>query len=147
MTKKKAKIAKNNHIQKEEKEEKEDAREPFTMGSLKADAVYFLIALAAFYLVLQIAFFKENPLGVIRTVFGLAWVFLLPGFMVMYLWVDRFSFLERFIIGFGVSGAIIGIVSYYLGLMQVHIKYHTIILPILLIALGAFFIYKKIERK
>jgi hypothetical protein len=44
--------------------------------------------------------------------------------------------LERLIIGTATSTAIIGISSYYLGLIGLHVKYHGIIIPAALISIG-----------
>lgn len=92
----------------------------------------FLLAL----LIFKIAFFKDNLLVLFRNVLALFWMFALPGYFIMLYWNEKLEFIERFIIGIGVAAGIIGIFSYYLGLMGLNIKYHTIALPLAIILTG-----------
>jgi len=101
--------------------------------------IIFLLALIAF----KIAFFKENLIVLVRNVLSLFWLFILPGYFLMLYWKEKIGFLERFIIGIVLAAAIIGVFSYYLGLLGLNIKYHTIVLPLILILLGVVINYKK----
>ena len=94
--------------------------------------IAFLLALAAF----KIAFFKENFFTLIRTVASLFWLFVIPGYFIMIYWHDRVGFMERLVIGIFATTGIIGISSYYLGVFGLHIRYHTILLPSILILIG-----------
>jgi uncharacterized membrane protein len=60
----------------------------------------------------------------------------------MLYWKKNLEFIERFIIGIGISAAIIGIFSYYIGLIGLNLKYQSILLPLLLITLGILFSVK-----
>ena len=102
----------------------------------------FLIAIVIF----KIIFYKENFLIILRTVFAFFWLFILPGFYLMYYWHEKLGFLERFIIGIAVSASLIGIFSYYIGLAGLNIKYHGIFLPTLFLIIGFFMIWKKIVK-
>lgn len=99
---------------------------------LKYLGLLFLLALIIF----KTAFFKENLTVLFRTVISLFWLFVLPGYVIMLYWKEQLEFFERFIIGVALSAAIIGIFSYYLGLIGLNIKYHTILLPLAMIILG-----------
>ena len=92
----------------------------------------FLIVLIAF----KIAFYKENLAVLLRSVLSLFWLFALPGYFIMLYWKEKLGFTERFIIGTALAAGVIGILSYYLGLLGLNIKYHTIILPLVLILIG-----------
>ena len=92
----------------------------------------FLIVLIIF----KIAFFKEEISVLFRTVLSLFWLFVLPGYFILLYWKEKISFMERFFIGIVLSAGIIGILSYYSGIMGLNIKYHTIILPLVLILIG-----------
>jgi len=107
-------------------------KEIFDFKELKYLGILFLLALIVF----KIAFFKENLIVLFRTVFSLFWLFALPGYFIMLYWKEKLGFLERFVIGILMSAAIIGITSYYLGLWILSIKYHAIVLPLSLIAIG-----------
>ena len=99
---------------------------------LKYVGILFLLVLIIF----KIAFYKENLVVLFRNVLSLFWLFVLPGYFIMLHWKEKIGFLERFIIGIALSAAIIGIFSYYLGLIGLNIKYHTILLPLVLILIG-----------
>ena len=94
--------------------------------------ILFLVALVMF----KIVFFKENIIVLFRMVLSLFWLFVLPGYFLMLYWREKLEFIERFIIGIALAAAIIGIFSYYLGLIGLNIKYHTIVLPLILILFG-----------
>jgi len=106
---------------------------------LKYIGILFLLVLVIF----KIAFFKEDLVVLLRNVLALLWLFALPGYFIMLYWKENLGFLERFIIGIALSAAIIGISSYYLGLTGLNIKYHAIILPLVLIFIGIGANFKK----
>ena len=94
--------------------------------------IAFLLALAFF----KIAFFKESMATLARSVASLFWLFAIPGYFIMLYWNEKLDFIERFVIGMFISAGMIGISSYYLGLFGLHIKYHAILLPSILILIG-----------
>lgn len=96
---------------------------------------YLSFVLLVLVILFKIVFYKGDFLVVVRTVLGLFYMFILPGFFIMYYWQDKLDFLERVIMGFPISAAIIGITSYMLGIFGLHIKYHWI-LPLIVILLG-----------
>lgn len=104
---------------------------------LKKELAYigliFIIALVSF----KIAFFKENMAVLLRNVLSVFWLFALPGYSIMFYWHEKLSFLERFIAGTALSAAAMGVFSYYSGLAGINIKYHAILLPSVLILIGA----------
>ena len=106
---------------------------------LKYVGLLFIIAIIIF----KIAFFKESFIILIRNVLSLFWLFVLPGYFLMLYWKEKLEFIERFIIGIVLSAAIIGIFSYYLGLIGLNIKYHTIVLPLILILIGVIINFRK----
>jgi len=99
---------------------------------LKYIALIFLLLVITF----KIIYFKEDFFIVLRVAFSLFWLFLLPGYFIMLYWAEKLDFAERIIVGSGLSAAIIGISSYYTGLMGPGIKHHVILLPLLVMALG-----------
>ena len=99
-------------------------------SKIKNELVYLLIILVISIIALKIIFFKEDLLVVLRLTLSFFFVFIIPGFSIMLYWEDKLSFTERLVIGVGVSAALIGISSYYLGIIGLNIKYHTFILPI-----------------
>ena len=106
---------------------------------VKKELQYIGILFLLVLIVFKIAFFKENFIVLFRSVLSLFWLFALPGYFIMLYWKEHLGFTERFVIGIAISAAIIGIFSYYLGLIGLNIKFHHILLPILLIIIGIFF--------
>lgn len=100
-------------------------------GDLKWIGALFLLSLAIF----KIVYFKENLAVLFRYVTSLFWLFVLPGYFVMLYWKEKLDLAERIIIGAASSAAIIGVSSYYFGLMGLNIKYHGIFMPIAIIIL------------
>src|SRR3989338_5664716 len=97
---------------------------------------YISIVFVLVFIALKMAFYKESLLVVLRASVSLFWLFVLPGYFLMLYWREKLQFLERLIIGIALAAAAIGIVSYYLGLAGLHIKYHAVLLPTLLIVVG-----------
>ncbi|MBI2135297.1 hypothetical protein HYU09_04870 [Candidatus Woesearchaeota archaeon] len=110
---------------------------------IKKEAIYLglliLLALAIF----KIAFFREDLLVLSRTVLSLFWLFVIPGYVIMLYWSEKLGFVERFVIGIFVSASVVGILSYYLGLIGLNIKYHAVVLPIVLILSGIALNFKR----
>ena len=117
------------------------------MDKLKKESLSILILFIAIVIMFKILFYKEGFLAVLRTVFALFWVFVLPGFCLMYYWHEQLEFMARLIIGIAVSSAIIGIASYYLGLLGLNIMYHGIILPAACLVAGFLIVSKEGREK
>ena len=92
----------------------------------------FLLALVIF----KAVFFKENLLGVFRTVLSIFWLFALPGYFIMLYWKEKLEFAERIVIGIALSAGATGILSYYIGLIGLNIRYHAVLLPLAIIIAG-----------
>lgn len=105
---------------------------------LKYVGLIFLIVI----LIFKIVFYKENFIFLVRHVLSLFWLFVLPGYFIMLYWMERLDFIERIVAGAAVSAAIIGIFSYYIGLLGLNIKYHVVLLPLILIITGIVIINK-----
>lgn len=103
---------------------------------VKKELVYIGMLYILALIIFKIAFFKDSFTVLLRNVLSLFWLFALPGYFVMLYWREKISFTERFVIGIALSAAIIGIFSYYLALTGINIKYHTIILPLIIILIG-----------
>ena len=116
------------------------------LSKLKKELGYIGILLILFILVFKIIFFKENLMVVFRTVLSIFWMFILPGYFILFYWKEKLNFTERLIIGIALSAAVIGILSYYLGIIGINIRYHTIILPLIMILAGIFLNVKEIKE-
>ena len=112
-------------------------------NKIKEELIHTLILLIISIIALKIMFFKENFAVIFRLVLSFFGIFIIPGLALMFYWENKLSFSERLVVGVGLSAAIIGISSYYLGLTGLNIKHHTYLLPILLILIGVFIVAKK----
>tara|TARA_Y100000310_G_scaffold342995_1_gene448641 strand:- start:3791 stop:4165 length:375 start_codon:yes stop_codon:yes gene_type:complete len=103
---------------------------------IKKEAIYigtlFLLALIIF----KIAFYKENIVWLLKTVLSIFWLFVLPGYFIMLYWKEKLGFIERILAGILISAAIIGISSYYISLAGINLRYHSFLLPSILILIG-----------
>ena len=104
--------------------------------SVKKELQYIGLLFLLALLIFKIAFFKENLIVLFRTVLSLFWLFVLPGYFIMLYWEEKLEFVERFVIGIALTTGMIGIFSYYIGLLGLNIKYHTVLLPISIIIIG-----------
>ncbi|MEK6984011.1 MAG: hypothetical protein AABX33_05535 [Nanoarchaeota archaeon] len=109
---------------------------------LKKEFAYIGILFLTALIIFKIAFYKEGLMVVLVDVLSLLWLFVLPGYFVMLHWKDKIDFTERIIIGTALAVGVIGSSSYYLGLFGLHIKYHILILPTVII-LASFIILLK----
>lgn len=113
------------------------------MNELKDEAKYLGILFLLSIIILKVLFYKESILITLRLVASFFWMLILPGFILMCNWREKISFTGRLIISIALSAAIIGISSYYLGMIGIHIKFHGILLPAVFIILGFLILLKK----
>ena len=109
---------------------------------IKIELIYILSIFILFLIVFKVFFNKESFIIIFRFIIAFFWLFVLPGFFIMYYWYRELDFIERFIIGTALGFAIIGIIGYNLGLFNIRMKIQIIFLP-LLSFLFAFFLIKK----
>ncbi len=110
---------------------------------LKKELLYVLIIFALLFVLFNFIFYKENFLVKLRAVLSFFWLFVVPGYILMFYWESNLEFIERFMIGITLAAAITGISSYYLGLSGLNLKYHIFLLPVVLIVAGTIIILKK----
>lgn len=104
--------------------------------------IYILILLILEIVLLKVIFYKESFLVVLKLALSLFWLFVLPGFMLMYLFVDKLNFIERIIAGTALGMAFYGVLGYNLGVLGLLIKYQIWILPLAGIVIGIFSLIK-----
>lgn len=108
---------------------------------LKNEVITLLIVLIAGAILLKVIFFSESIEVIGKLSISLFWLYLLPGFMLMYIF-PHFSFLERLIIGMVAGMAYFGVIGYNLGLLGIPLNVQIWILPIIAIGIGGYFLYK-----
>ena len=110
---------------------------------IKEESKYIGIVFIAALVIFQSIYYKENFLVVLRIIASLFWLFAIPGYFAMLYWKEKLEFTERLIVGIALSAALIGIFSYYLGLMGLNLKYHAFLLPLMIIIIGLIAVMKK----
>ncbi|MBS3106482.1 hypothetical protein J4419_02355 [Candidatus Woesearchaeota archaeon] len=98
------------------------------------------ILLVTLLLILKIAFYKDTLLVIFRTTLSIFWMFLLPGYLIFRR--KQWPFIEKIILGSLLAGAVLGISSYYLGLLGLNVRWHVWLIP-LLVMLAAFYFSQK----
>ncbi len=111
--------------------------------SLKKEFQYLGLLFLLILIIFKIVFFKENLVVIFRIILSLFWLFVLPGYFIMLYWKEKLEFMERFVIGIVLAASIIGVFSYYIGLIGLNIKYHAILLPLAVILIGFILTIKK----
>ena len=104
----------------------------------KRIGILFLLLIVIF----KIVFYKEGIWIITKVIFAFFWLYLLPGFAILYFWKEKLGFLERLIMSIPLGMSIIGIFGYNLGLLGLHVKYVPIGIPLIvyIIVLGIFLI-------
>jgi hypothetical protein len=110
---------------------------------LRKEVVYLAYVALAIALMLKVAFFRTEFPGIIKSAFSWMILFVIPGHCMMIYWSEKLDFFERMLVGTLIAAGTMGILSYYLALMGLNIKYHMFLLPILLSGAGLFFFFRK----
>lgn len=103
-----------------------------------------IIAFALVLTLLKIVFYQETIFTILKITTAIFWLFVMPTYFITSIWKEQIRLVERFAIGIPISAAILGILSYYLGLAGLNLEIQTWLLaPI--ISFFAFIIQKKDE--
>ena len=99
--------------------------------------------LVAVVVILKIVFYRQDVITTTRTALALFWMFVLPGYALLYYWKDKINLGERVVIGIAVAAGVMAIASYYLGLIGLQVKYHGIVLPVAMLLVASVIVRKK----
>lgn len=103
---------------------------------IKKEILSVALVILGTIIVTYITFYNEPFTGILRASLSFAWLFILPGWFITG-YFEKLTFTARILLGIMLSGALVGIFSYYLGLWILPIS-KQILLPLALILLGAF---------
>lgn len=113
------------------------------LHKIKEEFKHLGIVFIVLFVLFKIAFSKEDMFTVLKFLLSFFWMFVIPGFYLMYYWHDKLGFLERFFLGTILGSAVFGTISYYLGLIGFHVTYHGFYLPLLMLSAAFFILWKK----
>ena len=104
--------------------------------AIKKEIQYVGLLFIAGLVIFKIVFFNEKLFVVFRIVLSLFWLFVIPGWFIMLYWKEKLEFIERLVIGTALSAGVTGVASYYFGLFGLNLKYHAVLLPLVIIFIG-----------
>ena len=116
-------------------------------SKLKREGLSIVGIFLGLLIITKIILVSESIIVVIRVITSLFWLFIIPGYLIMSYWIDKINFFARALLGTSLSAAILGIVSYHLGIIGIDIRILHIILPIVLIGIGLLILYRKLKIK
>jgi len=110
---------------------------------IKKEMVYLSIVLLLEIVLFKSIFNKESFSIIIKLSLSLFWLFIFPGFMIMYLFFEKLDFLSRLIAGVVLGMAFYGAIGYNLGVLGLPIKYQIWLVPALGVMTGIISLIKK----
>lgn len=116
------------------------------LDKIKKESGIIFVLFIVLTVILKIVFYNEPFISTVRISFSIFWIFILPGFYLLYYWHNSLDFLQRFVLSTALSIAVIGTLSYHLGLIGLHIRTHTLIIPLAMLII-AFIIIWRVSRK
>lgn len=108
------------------------------MRELKQEAKWLAATFAVFLIIVYIAYRDESVAVVARTAAAIYWLFVIPGYAVMFHWRGHLGFVERVVVGTVAAMVVVGVSSYYLGLIGLKLQNQTLILPAAVVIISAF---------
>ena len=103
---------------------------------LRGEMMGHLVTYLLLSVVFQLVFYRESIVVVQRFLGGLYWIFIFPGATLLLAGGDRWGFVERVVAGSALALAVVGTVSYYLGILGLHVRYHGWLLTPMLLTIG-----------
>lgn len=109
---------------------------PSTRKWLYREMGYLLLIFLYAIILLKITFYKEAFSFILTFTAKLFYLFMLPGYVLLLYKKEKVDFAIRLVIGISINLGLLLILSYYLGIIGFHIKYHSLIIPLLLTMIG-----------
>jgi len=106
------------------------------LEKIREEGLYLGIMFVTCLIVFKVIFYREDMVSIIRTVFSLFYMILLPGYFIMIYWIDDIDFKERIVLSVVVGTIIVGLISYYVGIIGLNVKYHVIPIPLIVIVIS-----------
>lgn len=117
------------------------------VSELKGELKLLVAVFAVVAAVMKIAYVNEGIADVLRVSASLFWLFIVPGYFLTLYWKESLGFVERTVFGSVAAIAVVGITSYYLGLIGLKLQSQTTLLPLAITALSFAACLKSWARK
>ena len=117
------------------------------VSMIKKECLYLIYIVLGLIILLKIIFYNESFLVTTRIAALLWWMFILPGWSLMLYWQSKLDFLERVVIGAGIGIAVFGVVGYNLSILGLDLKYHSVIIPLVMLLVGGWIIWRSASRR
>jgi len=112
-----------------------------SLDTIKKDMLCLGISFVVVLLFFKIVFYDEEFIILLKLVASIFFQFVVPGFFLTYMFFDKPGMSQKFILGIGLMAVFSPILSYYLGIIGLNIKFHWPIF-IILALLGIYYAYK-----
>ena len=109
------------------------------LETIKKELPYIFAVIGLLSVIFEVLYYKEPILHNLILALSIVWLFILPGYFILLHWSQDLELLERIVIGTLLGLAFFGIISYFIGFIPIHIRYHSYILPPITIILGFIF--------
>jgi hypothetical protein len=110
---------------------------------LKDDAVWVIAATIILGIILKILFPLSSITEIAKLIGGALWLFALPGYCIMLPWRSEIELKERIVVGMLAAAGLFAVASYYFGIIGLHIRYHTILFPIIVVLVSVILMNSK----
>ena len=117
------------------------------VSMIKKECLYLIYIVLGLIILLKIIFYNESFLVTTRIAALVWWMFILPGWSLMLYWQSKLDFLERVVIGAGIGIAVFGVVGYNLSILGLDLKYHSVIIPLVMLLVGGWIIWRSASRR
>lgn len=113
------------------------------MENIRKDEIYkelgiILAVSLLFIIIFKALFLKDSLWNIIKLVASFVFIILIPSMSILFYFRKKLNFIERTIISALFGSGALGVISYNLGIIGIHIKHHYFIIPLILLAIGIF---------
>lgn len=119
-------------------------------GQSYEETKMLIISFVLAYVIFQIAFYKESFFNILKILAAFYWLYVLPGVAILINFREQFDFKVRLVLGTAVGLGIYAVLSYYIGIFGLNVKYHWIVIPPLIVLSAIWivpFIFASIIKK
>ena|SRR3989338_5338627 len=114
---------------------------------IKNECMYLMYIVLGLMMLLKIVFYNESFLVTTRIAALVWWMFVLPGWALLWHWHEKFDFLERVVIGAVIGIGVFGVVGYNLSILGLDLKYHAVIIPLGALVISGWVNWRSAIRK
>jgi len=112
-----------------------------SIKTLKKDFTYIISLFVLGLVFFRIIFYKDSFVTTLKILLAIFIQIIIPGYFLVYVFFNKPSFAQKFILGIGLSTVFFTTIGYILGTMSLNIKFYWPLFIILTIP-GIYYAYK-----